>query len=877
MNSVQNKSLNILVFGYYFRDNFGDDLFKYVFEKYIFGVATPSDAIPKYNLIFKNIEDLDNDTRIYSTIDKVIIGGGDIINNFFLNDSNVNSFRCHFGAENTSPTPIYFISVGLTYPGMISVMDIGDYFFMRNNTDYKLVRDRYTSNFSSVIQDIGFNLLKESSLINWNKSVGGIQMPGKWKVPFKIGICIPYTWIAKQSNENVFLTQICTFIKTLATNSNYQITLLPFDTSIDPNNSDIILNNLIQQQIGKGNNNNIFYLNPQQNSNGTYQNISVSDMIDYFKSFDMVFASRFHSVILSIITNTPFISIYSTPKIYNLMNDIKVNYPNLKNLFVKLNLDENNVPLNLDQSKILDAFNYTLSNYNNITSDLNNLCKDILLQVNNDNINILYLINNPNRYSIFRQAPPQYITIEENNKLVNHIIITVLRKVIGNISIRSIDYIFRGNPLINILPPSSSYSSYQTLITEEILWNITGDPYAPYYYGLYNNILEKTFISQVQWIINDYYQKYYYKEINTEKITIINKNFQTLHRSGWQYVVDNLILQLNAQDNLKPLIIDTFIDKTFNWNYNFYSYKCVVPYKTAWVGFIHHTYSSYNNDYNCDTLFQNTGFLESLLQCKCIFVMSEYLQILIEDSLHKINCHVPVINLVHPTENPDIIFNWDLFTQNSNKQLIQVGNWLRNVFGIYRVDLPKTSIIKQKSILQNNNSANYFPPPNFIEILKNQLNTIEDTAPNAIDICRNSFQNMHIKGLFDTIVDMENSVKTISYLNNTDYDNLLSQNIVFLNLVDASAVNTLIECISRCTPIIVNKLPAIVELLGTNYPLYYKNYYEVSLILDDTERIRHGYLYLRDLDKTKFDITTFTTNLMNIIKDISNGITPKCH
>jgi polysaccharide pyruvyl transferase WcaK-like protein len=874
---MNDNTLNILVFGYYFRDNFGDDLFKYTFEKYIFGVTTPNNATPKYNLIFKNIEDLDKNTHIYSTIDKVIIGGGDIINNFFLNDNNINLFRTYFGLENTQPIPIYFISVGLTYPGMISAMDIGDYFFMRNNTDYNLIKNRYTSKYTSDIPDIGFNLLKEPSLVNWNKPIAPVGGAN----PLKIGICIPYTWVAKQSNENVFLNQICTFVQTLASNKNYQITLLPFDTSIDPNNSDIILNKTIQSKIGNGNNNNIFYLNPQQNSN-------VSDMINYFKHFDLVFASRFHSVVLSIITNTPFISIYSTPKIYNLMNDIKIKYPNLSKLFVKLNLDENNVPLDLDQTKILESFNYILSHYNDITSDLNNLCKDTLIDVNKANVDILNLINNPSIYSIFRQGPPQYITDNQNINLVNKTITNVLKKVIGNISLKSINYILKGNPIINILPATNSYKSYQTLITEEILWNITGDPYAPYYYGLYNNILKNTFISQVQWIINDYYQNYYYKEINPDKITIINKNFQKLHRSGWQYIVDNIILQLNDLNTTKPLIIDTFIDKTFNWNYEFYSYKGVIPYKSSWVGFIHHTYSSYNNDYNCKSLFENSGFLNSLPQCKCLFVLSEYLKIQIEESLSTLNTenghehghehgkgygkfNIPIINLVHPTDNPDLIFNWDLFMNNKNKQLIQIGNWMRNVFGIYRIELPNTSIIKQKSILQNNNSSNYFAPPNFIDTLKNQLNTTEDNAPNAVDVCRNAFQNMHVKGLFDSIVDMENSVKIISYLDNVDYDTLLSQNIVFLNLVDASAVNTLIECIMRCTPIIVNPLPAVMELLGSNYPLYYKNYYEVSRILDDTERIHQGFLYIRDLDKSKFDINSFTTTLMNIITDIDNG------
>ena len=849
-------SKTILIFGYYFRQNFGDDLFKYVFENYIF-LDTPNTS---YNLIFKNIEDLNNDTDVYKTIDKVVIGGGDIINDFFLNDTNVNSFRSFFGAENSNPIPIYFISVGLTYPGIISVMDIGDYFYMRNNTDYIVARDRYTLNYCSSIPDIGFNLLNDANLTNWIK-------PTLTSEKLKVGICLPYTWISSQNNKEVFLNQICTFIKTLAL--NYEVTLVPFDTSMDLCNSDIILNTSIQDKIGDCDGN-LFYLNPTQNDDGSYQQISVSDMISYFKSFDIVFTSRFHSVILAIITNTPFISIYSTPKIYNLMNDIKIKYPKLKNLFVKLSLDDDHIPLQLDQSLILNSFKYTLANYNLITLDLNNLCKDILVQVNNSTQNILALINNVNNYSVFRQAPPQYITFQENTSLVNKTVTNVLKKIIGNISMRSIDYILNGGLITNIIPQTNSYSSYQTLITEEILYSITGDPCAPYYYGLYNNILKNTFITQVKWIINDYYQKYYYKQLSTNNITIINKNFQTLHRSGWQYVVDNIILKLNDIPSTKPLIIDTFVDKTFNWNYEFYSYKNIIPYTTPWIGFIHHTYSSYNNDYNCQTLFEKDNFINSLPNCKSLIVLSKYLQFQLQQSLALTDYpNIPVINMVHPSENPDIIFNWDLFINNPKKQLIQVGNWLRNVFGIYRVDLPNTSIITQKSILENNNSSNYFPPDNFITTLHDQLNLDQTTSPTQ-DICRNDFTNMHIKGLYDTIVELENSVQVISYLDNKEYDIMLSQNIVFLNLIDASAVNTLIECILRCTPILINPLPSVQELLGSNYPLYYNSYYEVSKILDNTDLIHQGYLYLADLDKTKFDVDYLTESLTKIITDIDN-------
>ena len=117
---------------------------------------------------------------------------------------------------------------------------------------------------------------------------------------------------------------------------------------------------------------------------------------------------------------------------------------------------------------------------------------------------------------------------------------------------------------------------------------------------------------------------------------------------------------------------------------------------------------------------------------------------------------------------------------------------------------------------------------------------------------------------------MEESVKTINFLDNSEYDNLLSKNIVFLHLVDASACNTLIECIVRNTPIIVNPIPPVVEILGKDYPLYYKNYYEALKILDNLSLIKQGHDYLSSMPKEQLDISAFITELTNIVTSYVN-------
>ena len=836
--------LNILILGYYGRQNWGDDVFEYVFKNYIF-------KQDNYNLIFKNIDDLDVDTDVYKTIDKVVIGGGDIINNYFFNENNIKLYRKYFMNK-----PIYFVGVGLTYPQLINIMDIGDYFFMRNKTDYINVKNRYSDTYSYCIPDIAFNLLNESNLENFVK-------PNKNKKDIKkIGISIPVTWLSDdQDKNNKIIADISETIIELSKTAD--IHLIPFDTSNSNSNSDILLNNAIQQCIIAKDNSisNVYYMNSSNSDSGKY----ISNMIEYYKNLDLVICGRFHSVILSMITNTPFVTTHTTTKIENIKNDI----PELSEYFIKLDTDLQNRVESFDKNKVISSVNKLMNNYNSVLQKIKTYKDQMCTETLNVNNTLNDLICNNESLVIFRQSPPQYITQEYKDNLIKNTVSNTLKQLFNRPSINNIDNILNGKSILSILKryKSSELNFYKKILTEEILWTITGDPYAPYYYGLYDKVLSNSFLEQMNWIISDYYENYAYKQTyKNNNITIVNKNFQRLHRSGWQYIVNNIVMQLNNSDKINnPLIIDTYIDKTFHWNNAFYANKKIIPYKNDWIGFIHHTYSDYNNDYNCLELFKEPLFIESLKKCKCLIVMTDYLSEQIKDNLKTLNItNVDVQTIIHPTENTDTMFTWEHFMNNDSKKIIQVGNWLRDVFGIYKVNLPDTSIIKEKSILKNRNSENYFPPSNFIDRLYLELNN-KDNTNTSIDICRNSFDNMHMKGLFNCIVEMEESVNTIDFLDNDAYDKLLSKNIVFLHLVDASACNTLIECVMRNTPIIINPIPAVVEILGKDYPLYYKNYYQVSKILDNPSLIKQGYDYLCNIPKQSFEINTFIKQLTDVI------------
>ena len=86
----------------------------------------------------------------------------------------------------------------------------------------------------------------------------------------------------------------------------------------------------------------------------------------------------------------------------------------------------------------------------------------------------------------------------------------------------------------------------------------------------------------------------------------------------------------------------------------------------------------------------------------------------------------------------------------------------------------------------------------------------------------------------------------VTYLKNEDYDDLLMQNIVYLDLYDTSANNVIVECIVRNTPILINPLPGVKEYLGEDYPLYFNDRSEAGKKADDLGLIRAAYKYLQN-------------------------------
>jgi len=449
-------------------------------------------------------------------------------------------------------------------------------------------------------------------------------------------------------------------------------------------------------------------------------------------------------------------------------------------------------------------------------------------------------------------------------------------------------------------------------LSQIISFCITGKRYSRYNYGLEQKVLsqEYDFPQSWAWIVKNYTSSQTFSNNHLSydgeaqrfeawlltdpkymlNLRILDQMDQGgVHRSGWQYIVDHF--NVFHSENKSAPVLDFYLDKTFGWYSSFYSVCGVIPFVKPWYGFLHHTFSTYHSENNAQQVLDNPRFLESLPFCKGIFVLSSCLKDNVISHLKKkgLNTLPPLFVIRHPTEFPSekFLFSIEKFKQNPQKKLVQVGAWLRNPYAIYALPLEPIPSNEQfsikKAILKGRCMEEYFlkegecfsfnicNKPLSTEGKENQIDLLIDFAKSfpldslAKPISHNNTSNKHILGLVQHVRDNFLSVQQIDFVSNNEYDDLLSRNIVFLNLIDASAVNTIIECIVRSTPVLVNRLPAVEEYLGKDYPFYYSNFREAVEKATDVNVIQEAHSYLSVLDKADFCIQNFVTRFAQFL------------
>ena len=277
------------------------------------------------------------------------------------------------------------------------------------------------------------------------------------------------------------------------------------------------------------------------------------------------------------------------------------------------------------------------------------------------------------------------------------------------------------------------------------------------------------------------------------KIRIDREYSWNTHRGGWAAAMQYLKERLH--DPAGTLFLTAVEDRLY--------YDGAVS--EPWVGVMHQVPHQSSHFPDLERIVRTPEWLNSIRHCNGLFVLCDY----VRDFLRSRCVDVPMVKIPYPQDTGVPAFSPARYL--ANPQVVQVGEFLRNHQAFF--DLGASG--HRKLMLVNP------------EILRQ----IRDSGvrPNA-------------------------SVELRERVSDAEYDGLLSESVVFLNLFDAVCVTTIQECIVRATPVLVNRVGAIAEFLGPAYPLYYETLEEAEALLRRPEAIHAAHSYLRRLS-ARVDLT----------------------
>ncbi len=309
----------------------------------------------------------------------------------------------------------------------------------------------------------------------------------------------------------------------------------------------------------------------------------------------------------------------------------------------------------------------------------------------------------------------------------------------------------------------------------------------------------------------------------------------------WGYAMGGLQQFQVPAGSGAPILLDAYVDHTFGPGK-----PGAPPHTRPWLGFVHHTFDTTFSAANCTRLFALPAFLASLPHCRGLIALSRTLQALLRAALDAAGfAGVPAYALTHPT--PPVAtgqgFSWSGILSNPAPRALQIGGWMRNAHAI--CDLP----LKQPNVLKLTKAA--------------LLGLSPASAP-----CDSS-GGAACGAAIDPALAAAHDVTLMPGVDDAGYAALLRENCVFLNLADASAVNTVQECIMSSTPVIVNRLPALEEVLGKGYLGFYTTLQQAADLFVKfygmTVTPHSIHVQLTRLNKARFSLDAFAQEFAAIL------------
>jgi hypothetical protein len=291
--------------------------------------------------------------------------------------------------------------------------------------------------------------------------------------------------------------------------------------------------------------------------------------------------------------------------------------------------------------------------------------------------------------------------------------------------------------------------------------------------------------------------------------------FSAHGNEGWKWIYDQLKNSAKTWD--VSLVLDDYVDN-----------NCVQPHTGPWVGIFHHPEclgvpSGIAGRSLRQTLATIKGDAAKNLRAAICFTENVYWAL---KKSNVIPSDVP-IHIVSMPMRPQQEF-YKLGQENEFRFLTSIGTHLRNTRVLYQ-----------------------FP----------QL-----VGFGKVAITGRNPQTCHVTARYPTVDTLVEPLGDLGDL----YHKTLCKSIIVSEYLDASASTVLMDCIAHNTPHLVNWHPSIVEYLGKNYPFYYDKVPNCHINLTYSQ-IADAWYYLREMDKSRFDISRFILDVQAIVLSADNS------
>lgn len=331
----------------------------------------------------------------------------------------------------------------------------------------------------------------------------------------------------------------------------------------------------------------------------------------------------------------------------------------------------------------------------------------------------------------------------------------------------------------------------------------------------------------------------------------INMNFFKKIRIQTQdlWTWDNIISLFKVYDDEKGLLFDDFLERSFGELVDEYNEIGIIPYTVPWIGLIRNSLPY--------KILQSERFILSLLTCESIICTSEYERKKIERYVSDLGLNLKIWNILIPIERfndrftPKIYYESPRIIQRSSKSGSNFEIFTIPVPGVFKFLIIDNPCIPTRISVDKNDLDNLVvitnPSESGTKIWINELcNYVKENFYDSEEFKENfkidiifseagkwtvSSENIKLKLICEKIRELLQSVIFINSLSKEQYNKAIERSVFFIPSNYDSVEISLLECMSKTTPILLKNKPVVSEYLGEKYPLFYKNINDIKVIL----------------------------------------------